>query len=83
MSNCQHNQRHNSCDCLRFCTPGEWAGDFIERNYNLDQVWESLNCAGVVPEKAREIRDEFLKQTLANMAVAKRGRQQYKGWKHS
>jgi|TARA_R110002020_G_scaffold458642_1_gene676165 S-adenosylmethionine/arginine decarboxylase-like enzyme len=66
------------------CTPAEWASDLIRNRATLEQVNVELVSCGIQdsdPTKAEQVRHEFLKQTLANMAVAKRGRQQYKGWK--
>jgi S-adenosylmethionine/arginine decarboxylase-like enzyme len=66
------------------CTPEQWAAAFIELGCNINQVDKELEACGISrsdPNKARQVRSEFLKQTLANMEVAKRGREQYKNWK--
>ena len=66
------------------CTPAEWAADLIRHNATLEQVNKELVCCGIQssdPEKADQVRSEFIKQTLAGGELAKRGREQYKNWK--
>lgn len=65
-------------------TPQEWAADFISHGCDISQVDKELEACGLTqsdPAKAAQVRAEFIKQTLANMEVAKRGKAQYKGWR--
>mgnify|MGYP003136722666 FL=1 len=66
------------------CTPQEWAADLIRHDATLEQVNKELVCCGIQssdPEKADQVRSEFIKQTLAGTELAKRGREQYKNWR--
>ncbi len=62
----------------------EWAEALIRAGADMAAVNRELDAALIVPqpELARDVRDEFTRLTLANMEVAKRGREQYKGWRH-
>ena len=65
-------------------TTKEWVAEFIRHNATLKQVNKELNACGIQnsdPNKAKEVRNEFIKQTIAGGELAQRGRQQYKNWK--
>ena len=63
----------------------EWAQALINAGADMAAVNRELEAALMTPnpELARDVRAEFTRLTLANMEVAKRGREQYKGWKHA
>jgi len=60
----------------------EWAESFIRAGADMAAVNRELEAVffGPEPEKKAAVRNEFIRLTLANMEVAKRGRQQYAGW---
>ena len=55
----------------------EWAADFIKCGADINVVNRELSACNVAPDKAEAVRAEFIKQTLAAMEVAKRGREQW------
>lgn len=63
----------------------EWAQALIDAGADMAAVNRELEAALIVPqpELARDVRAEFTRLTLASMEAAKRGREQYKGWKHA
>jgi hypothetical protein len=66
----------------------EWAGQFVRMGATMAAVEKeiaALNLVGEVisPADAAKLKNEFTKQTLANMEISRRARQQYAGWKHS
>jgi len=62
----------------------EWAQALIDAGADMAAVNRELDAALITPnpELARDVRAAFTRLTLANMEVAKRGREQYKGWKN-
>lgn len=64
-------------------TPQEWAADFISHGCDISHVDKELEACGLTqsdPTKAAQVRGEFIKQTIDNMEVSKRGQAQFKGW---
>ena len=63
----------------------EWAQSLINAGADMAAVNRELDAALITPnpELARDVRAEFTRLTLANMEVAKRGREQFKGWKNN
>jgi len=63
----------------------EWAQALIDAGADMAAVNRELDAALIIPQQklAQAVRDEFIRLTLANMEVAKRGREQYKGWKNN
>jgi len=55
----------------------EWAADFIKCGADINALNRELSACNVAPDKAEAVRAEFIKQTLAAMEVAKRGRNQW------
>tara|TARA_R110002153_G_scaffold264868_2_gene427023 strand:+ start:505 stop:702 length:198 start_codon:yes stop_codon:yes gene_type:complete len=59
----------------------EWAEQFIKAGANLEVVNRELICCGIQasnPEEAKAVREEFTRQTLDAMDVAKRAKIQFK-----
>ena len=63
----------------------DWAQALIDAGADMPAVNRELAAALITPnpELARDVRAEFTRLTLANMEAAKRGREQYKGWKNN
>jgi hypothetical protein len=63
----------------------EWAQALIDAGADMAAVNRELDAALIIPQQklAQAVRDEFIRLTLANMEAAKRGREQYKGWKNN
>ena len=59
----------------------EWAAQFVKAGANLEVVNRELICCGIQasnPEEAKAVREEFTRQTLDAMDVAKRAKIQFK-----
>ena len=64
-------------------TREEWASEFVRLGATLAQVNLELTSCGLQnsdPEEAKAVREEFTRQTLNALNVAKRADVQFKGW---
>tara|TARA_R100001086_G_scaffold96718_1_gene48104 strand:- start:382 stop:588 length:207 start_codon:yes stop_codon:yes gene_type:complete len=61
-------------------TPKDWATDFIRHNCTLAQVKRELEACNANPKMREDVINEFYRQTIENMEVAKRGRDQFRAW---
>ncbi len=61
-------------------TPKEWAADFIRHGCTLSQVGCELEACNAEPQMRADVVCEFYRQTIENMEVAKRGRDQFRAW---
>ena len=62
----------------------EWAAQFVKAGANLEVVNRELICCGIQassPEDAKAVREEFIRLTLENTELARRGREQFENWK--
>mgnify|MGYP003153810259 FL=1 len=62
----------------------EWAAQLVEAGATLDTVNRELICCGIQassPEDAKAVREEFIRLTLENTELARRGREQFENWK--